>query len=333
VSSDARAHGEALLLRGQRGEIAAVSQLITALEANTEVGQAIRRKVHAAGGGAHVIGITGSPGSGKSTLVAALVQELRARDRRVGVVAVDPSSSLSGGAILGDRIRMQAHTLDRGAFVRSMSSRGWLGGVSRATVDAVGVLDATGWDVIIVETVGVGQADVEIVQIAHTTVVVSVPGLGDDIQAIKAGLLEVADLHVVNKADRPDANRTMAELLGMLTLAGPPAGDRWAIPVLATTGLSGEGVPELADVLDGHMAWLKQSGELEIRERAAVVARLRAIAKELLVERLHDPSHGEGFEAAVDDVVARRRDPHEAAALLIERLAVTHEVQLERTNP
>jgi GTPase len=324
VSWAAERRGEALLLRGQRGETAAISQLITALESRTEVGLAICGKVHAASGGAHVIGVTGAPGSGKSTLVSALAREARARGRTVGIIAVDPSSSLSGGAILGDRIRMQDHTLDRGTFVRSMSSRGSVGGVSRATVDAVAVLDATGWDVVIVETVGAGQADVEIVQIARTTVVVSVPGLGDDIQAIKAGLLEVADVHVVNKADRPESNKTVAELLAMLTLGGPPTDGRWTVPVLATASLNGDGVPELADALDAHLAWLRRSGELERRERAATAARIRAVAKDLLVERLHDPARGEGFDAVVDDVVAHRLDPHAAASLLIDRLAVAN---------
>ncbi|MGE0309611.1 MAG: methylmalonyl Co-A mutase-associated GTPase MeaB [Acidimicrobiia bacterium] len=322
MSTEAQRRGEELLARGQEGQIVAVSQLITALEGNAELGRAIRGHIHAASGGAHVIGITGAPGSGKSTLVGALVTELRSRGRTVGVIAVDPSSSLSGGAILGDRIRMQEHALDQGTFVRSMSSRGWLGGVSRATVDAVGVLDATGWDVVIVETVGVGQADVEIVQIAHTTAVVSVPGLGDDIQAIKAGLLEVADIHVVNKADRPDSNKTVAELLAMLTLAGRPGADDWAVPVIPTVSVGGDGVADLVDALDRHLAWMTSSGQFERRQRAATVARIRAVAQDLLIERLHDPARAEGFDAVVDDVLARHLDPHAAASMLIDRLAV-----------
>ena len=322
MTSAARRRGEDLLLRAQRGEAAGLGQLITALESRSDVGLAIRGKVHAAGGGAHVIGVTGAPGSGKSTLVGALAREVRARGRRVGIIAVDPSSSRTGGAILGDRIRMQDHTVDRGTFMRSMSSRGSVGGVSRATVDAVAALDAAGWDVVIVETVGAGQADVEIIQIAKTTVVVSVPGLGDDIQAIKAGLLEVADVHVVNKADRPDANKTVADLLAMLTLGGPQAEGRWAVPVLATSSLTSDSVPELVDALEAHLGWLTDSGERERRERTAAVARIRAIAKDLLIEQLDDPARGEGFDDVVDDVVARRLDPHEAATLLIDRLAV-----------
>ena len=270
--------------------------------------------LYAAAGHATIVGVTGAPGSGKSTLVGALAGELRARGKTVAIVAVDPSSSLSGGSILGDRIRMQQHTLDQGMFVRSMSTRGWLGGVSRATFDAVTVLDAAGWDYVIVETVGVGQADVEIVRLAHTTIVVSVPGMGDDIQAIKAGLLEVADLHVVNKADRPDSDKVVTELLSMLTLGDLPDETGWAIPVLATEALTSVGVPELADSLEQHAAWLRESGELERRERLAAAGRIRSIAKELVVAHTEDPSAREHFDELVTEVAARRSDPHSAAA-------------------
>jgi LAO/AO transport system kinase len=312
--------GSALLERGRAGDIAAVSQLITALESKTEVGEAIRGPVHAAGGSAHIVGITGAPGSGKSTLVRAIATELRSRGRTVGIVAVDPSSSLSGGAILGDRIRMQDHVLDPGVFARSMSSRGYLGGVSRATVDAVAVLDATGWDWVIVETVGVGQAEVEIVGIAQSTVVVSVPGLGDDVQAIKAGLLEVADIHVVNKEDRPDANKTIAELVNMLRLGGAPPEGGWAIPVLGTVGLDGRGVPELVDELDRHLGWLRGSGELGKRERKAAENRIRAVAKDMVTERMTDADFGDAFAATVEKVVLRQTDPHAAAISLMEHM-------------
>ena len=206
-----------------------IARLISRLESRGREGDAILQRLHAEGGEAHVIGITGAAGSGKSTLVTALARELRKRDKTVGIVAVDPSSSITGGSILGDRIRMQEHALDPGVFMRSMSTRGSLGGLSRATIDAVTVLDAAGRDVVIIETVGVGQDEVDVVQAAHTVAVVSVPGMGDDIQAIKAGLLEVADLHVVNKADRPDTDRTIAELRNMLSLV--PAGD-WELPIL-----------------------------------------------------------------------------------------------------
>jgi LAO/AO transport system kinase len=309
-----------LIDRGAQGEVAATSQLITAVESRT-AGMATLDAIYARSCHAHIIGITGAPGSGKSTLVAALARELRTRDMRVAVVAVDPSSSISGGAILGDRIRMGEHTLDPGIFVRSMSSRGVLGGVSRATVDAVAVLDATGWAVVIVETVGVGQAEVEIAQIAHSTVVVSVPGLGDDIQAIKAGLLEIADVHVVNKIDRPDAHKTIKDLLGMLRLSEPGGDDQWSAPVLGTSAVSGEGVPALADALSRHREWLGSSDHLRQRERAIAIARIRTIAKASILERLQDPANTGDFLAIVDQVVSRALSPYRAAALLLSRVS------------
>ncbi|MDO8212017.1 methylmalonyl Co-A mutase-associated GTPase MeaB [Conexibacter sp. CPCC 206217] len=318
-----------LLTRSRAGDVTATSQLISALEARRVGSGAVLADLYRAGGHAHVIGITGSPGSGKSTLVNALARELRERGETVAIVAVDPSSALSGGAILGDRIRMQDHTLDRGIFVRSMSSRGSLGGISRATVDAVSVLDAAGWDNVVVETVGVGQAEVEIMRIAHTTAVVSVPGAGDDVQAIKAGLMEIADVHVVNKADRPDANKTAAELLSMLTLAGPPGPGGWAVPVLSTEALTGTGVPELADTLAAHVAWMAQSGERTRRERSIATARIHSIAKDLVLERLADPAATELVERVVHEVAARRLDPHTAARALVDHEPVP-EPQLEK---
>jgi LAO/AO transport system kinase len=311
-----------LLERGYERQIPAISQLITALESSSDMAPYLRSELHARGGSSHVVGITGAPGSGKSTLVNSLAKEFRARDKTVGIIAVDPSSSLSGGAILGDRIRMQEHTLDAGIFVRSMASRGTLGGVSKATVDSVSVLNATGWDIIIVETVGVGQADVEIMRIAHTTVVVSVPGLGDDIQAIKAGLMEIADLHVVNKADRPESDKAVADLKNMLMLGGMPPPDGWVIPVLSTVGLTGKGIAELTDSLEEHMNWLISSGELVRRERTATEARIRVIAKDLLMESIHAPGNDQNFQSIVGRVLARELDPHTAAAGLIGRIAV-----------
>ena len=239
---------------------------------------------------------------------------------------MDPSSSVTGGAILGDRIRMTEHALDPGIFVRSMSTRGTLGGLSRATVDAVTVLDASGRDVVIIETVGVGQDEVDVVQAAHTVAVVTVPGMGDDIQAIKAGLLEVADLHVVNKADRPETDRTVMELRGMLSLAGPPASEAdWTPPILCTVASDARGVPELVDALEAHRAWLRSSGELERRERRAATARLTAVAQDLLLEELGEPAAGDAFERAVEDVHRRRTDPRSAAHELIRVAAQANE--------
>jgi len=305
---------EELVERAIDGHVPSISRLISRLEARGRDGDAMLQRLHAEGGGAHVIGITGAAGSGKSTLVTALARELRAREKTVGIVAVDPSSSISGGSILGDRIRMQEHALDPGVFVRSMSTRGSLGGLSRATIDAVTVLDAAGRDVVIIETVGVGQDEVDVVQAAHTVAVVSVPGMGDDIQAIKAGLLEIADLHVVNKADRPDTDRTIGELRTMLGLV--PASD-WEPPILPTVASDGTGVAELADALDAHRAWLAESGELARRERRSAAARVAAVAQDLLLEELESPAGGDAFERAVEDVQCRRTDPRTAARELI----------------
>jgi LAO/AO transport system kinase len=315
-----------LVERALGGHVPSVGRLISRLERRGPDGDELLGRLHAEGGRAHVLGVTGAAGSGKSTLVASLARELRARDRTVGIVAVDPSSSVTGGAILGDRIRMQEHALDPGIFVRSMSTRGSLGGLSRATIDAVTVLDASGWDHVIVETVGVGQDEVDVVQAAHTVAVVSVPGMGDDIQAIKAGLLEIADLHVVNKADRPDSDRTIKELRGLLSLIGPPAEGDWKIPILPTVAHGGRGVPELVDAIDSHRAWLRESGELERRERRAAAARVATVARDLLLEELGSPSTGDAFERAVDEVLERRLDPRTAGRELI-RVAARATVQ------
>jgi LAO/AO transport system kinase len=296
---------------------AATARLITALENNREDGRAALRELYPLGGRAHIVGLTGAPGSGKSTLVSSLVRCLRNRGRTVAIIAVDPSSSLSGGAILGDRIRMQEHALDDGVFLRSMSTRGVLGGLARASVDAACVLDAAGFDYVIIETVGVGQAEIDIVRCAQTVVVVSVPGLGDDVQTLKAGLLEVADIHVVNKADRPDVDKTLAELRMLLTLDGSSHSIGWEIPLIATSALAGSGIEDLADDIDGHARWLRESGELARREHEAAVARVSAIARDLVSARLGNPAERGGFISLVREVVDRKLDPHTAAQWLI----------------
>ena len=240
------------------------------------------------------------PGSGKSTLVAKLAAEMRRTDRRVGIVAIDPSSPFSGGAILGDRIRMSEVCGDPGVFVRSMATRGALGGLARGTLDAVDILDAAGYEIVIVETVGVGQDEVDIARAAHTTVVVSAPGLGDDIQAIKAGILEIADIHVVAKSDRPDADRTVDRPKSMLAM-GPPSkssGD-WQPPVLRTSALSGDGIVALRDAIDAHRAALE--GERGHR---------RALRRDQRAPAARWPS-----EEALRDAFARQRDGHVAGLL------------------
>ena len=307
------------LKNARAGDVIALSQLISAVEARRGLSDGVLAEIYTDGGKARVVGITGPPGTGKSTLTSALIRELRARNQSVAVLAVDPSSALTGGAILGDRLRMTEHSHDAGVFVRSMSARGALGGLSRATVDAVAVLDTAGWDTIVVETVGVGQDEVDIMRVAHSVVVVSVPGLGDDIQAMKAGLLEVADLHVVNKADRPDARRTMTELRAMLRLDRVRAGE-WRPPVIETIAIDGTGVAELADELAKHHAWLVASGELERRRTATAANRITTAAKDLLLSRLAHPRAAQLTATFARQVADHRLDPHTAAERIIAAL-------------
>jgi LAO/AO transport system kinase len=305
------------------GHRPSIAQAISLLEARHPGFEELGEALWAAGGTARVIGITGAPGSGKSTLVNALTRELRVRGRRVGIVAVDPSSSISGGAILGDRIRMGEHTRDGNVYVRSLSNRGSLGGISRATFDAVTVLDAARFDDVIVETVGVGQAEVDIVRVAHSVLVVSVPGFGDDIQMIKAGLLELADIHVVNKADRPDVHKLVSEITSMLTLEPRPESGHWSPPVVETVALAApSGIDALVDALNLHTDWLRSTGKLEERTRRAAEIRVREIAKELLVESLQDLSAEDTFQDAIASVTSRKRGPCVVAAELVRCFAV-----------
>jgi LAO/AO transport system kinase len=316
----ARRDLSAELTKAREGDVVALSQLVSVVESRRRHLGSMLHEIYTTGGHARVIGVTGPPGSGKSSLTSALLRELRKRGERVAVVAVDPSSALTGGAILGDRLRMSEHSADPGVYVRSVSARGALGGLSRATADIVALLDSVGWDTVIVETVGVGQDEVDIMRIAHTVVVVSVPGLGDDVQAMKAGLLEVADLHVVNKADRKDAHRTTVELRAMLRLGGPRRPGQWHPDVLETIALNGSGITELADELARHQAWLGESGELDRRLLTAAAERIRSIAKELLLQRLGDPGAAGPFGELVRDVAARKIDPHAAAGKVISGL-------------
>ena len=310
-----------LYTRAKAGDRSSLTQLISALEARASAVEPVLEVLYAEGGRARVIGVTGAPGSGKSTLIDAITVELRCRGRTVAIVAVDPSSALSGGALLGDRIRMQRHTLDDGVLVRSMSSRGSLGGLAQATTDIVALLDAAGWEYVFVETVGVGQADVDIMHLADTIVVVSVPGLGDDIQAIKAGLLEIADIHVVNKADLPDAGRTATDLLSMLRLGTRPTG-AWSPPVLMTDSLTPAGVRALVEAFDAHHDWLGSSGDGLARKRARVAERLRMLARDRILERLRDQSGGALFSGLVDRVVSRTMSPHAAVTEVIAAIRV-----------
>ncbi|HEU5294545.1 MAG TPA: methylmalonyl Co-A mutase-associated GTPase MeaB [Burkholderiaceae bacterium] len=308
-----------LLAQAAAGDVRAAGRLISRAEAGVPEARPALAEVYRRAGAAHVIGLTGVPGSGKSTLVARLVAALRAKGERVGIVAIDPSSPYSGGAILGDRIRMTEHASDEGVFIRSMATRGATGGMARAALDAVDVLDVAGFRTIIVETVGVGQDEVEVAQASDTTVVVSAPGLGDEIQAIKAGVLEIADIHVVSKCDRDDANRTLADLKQMLTLGTlTSAKTAWAIPVVGVSAFTGHGLDELLAKLAAHKAVLAKSDLGRERRRRVAAFRLSKTAETLLLERF--AAGARAHAPALASVLAERGlDPYAAAQSLIER--------------
>jgi len=313
---------ETLVTLISQGSIRALGRGLTWVESGGPRAEALSARMYPHTGRAQIIGVTGAPGSGKSTLARALALVARARGRTVGIVAVDPSSPFSGGAILGDRIRMSDLALDPGVFIRSMATRGALGGLCRAAADAVDLMDAAGRNLVLVETVGVGQDEVDVMRLAHTVLVVSVPGLGDDVQALKAGVLEIADVHVVNKADREGADRTVAELRAMLTLL-PTAEAAWMPPVLSATAARDEGIEAIADALDGHMAFLKTSGELERRRRRIVTARVLKIAQELVAETVLEPFDAAGSDGTtlLDRVTRRELTPHACARALLARTA------------
>jgi LAO/AO transport system kinase len=304
------------------GDRRALARVVTLIENGAPEAHEILALLHARGGHAHVVGITGSPGAGKSTLVTQLARELRRREQRVGVVAVDPSSPFSGGAILGDRIRMQELAGDHDVFIRSMASRGSLGGLAVATRDTVRALDAAGFDTIIIETVGAGQAEVEIIRAAQSVIVVAVPGMGDDIQAIKAGILEIADIFVVNKADRPGADQTTAELRMLLSLDERRAERLWRPPILKTVASTGEGVQELVDALAKHATHLRSSGQLAERDSRQAASEVIALLQQQLVERLFALVPPAQWEQLLAGVTARETDPYTVATQLATRLGI-----------
>ena len=304
-----------LVGRAIAGDKRAIARLLSVVE-NEEPGAAdVLRELYPKTGAARVIGVTGPPGGGKSTLVNRLAGAYRETNARVAVVAVDPSSPFSGGALLGDRIRMHERFLDEGLFIRSMASRGHSGGLARTTARVVNVLDALGHAVVIVETVGVGQEEVEVVRVADTVCLVTVPGLGDDIQAIKAGVLEIADVLVVNKADRPGADETARDLGQMLTLG--KLRTAWKPPIVRTVAATGDGVPELVAAIGKHEAWAEESGERERRRRDAARAAIEDVLREALVRRLRDRVGDDRVERAVARVADRAQDPYAAVEELL----------------
>lgn len=297
------------------GSILAIARMISRAEAGyVEASQALA-EIYKHAGKAHIVGITGVPGAGKSTLVASLIKAFAAGGCKVGVIAVDPSSPFSGGAILGDRVRMSDAAETCQAFVRSMATRGHLGGLSRSTLQAVDILDAAGYSPIIIETVGVGQDEVEVVTAAHTIVVLSAPGLGDDIQAIKAGILEIADIHAVSKADKPEASAAVSAIKGMLGLGSAVTRSSWSPPVLPVSSVSGERIADLKEAIVGHRAHLRASGELADRQRSICKTRILSTARHLFQQRF-DEKAGE-LERHIQAVVDREVDPTVAACALL----------------
>jgi LAO/AO transport system kinase len=325
------------------GDRLSLARVLSQVENDTSQGRDILEQLYACTGKAHRIGITGSPGTGKSSLVNRIALAYRTcapeKRKRVAVVAVDPSSPFTGGAVLGDRVRMRELSGDTGVFIRSMASRGALGGLAKATMGVVQVFDAAGYDIILIETVGAGQAEIDIVRLADTTLVVEAPGMGDDIQSIKAGILEIADVLVVNKADRPGADHAQRILQTMLDLVKPaeppapahedfideeslpqkPSTAGWIPPVLLTDASNGDGIDELVDAIEQHAAYLHASGEWQRREASRVQNELQSLVQAALVERWQAGVPEGIYQRVFDDLTARRISPARAVEMLLER--------------
>lgn len=306
-----------LVERARNGEARAVARLISLVEDESPALREVMAGLAPYTGNAQIVGITGSPGVGKSTSTNALVTALRATGKRVGVLAVDPSSPFSGGALLGDRVRMQDHALDRDVYIRSMASRGHLGGLSWSTPQALRVLDAAGCDVVLIETVGVGQSEVEIAGLADTTLVLVAPGMGDAIQAAKAGILEIGDIYVVNKADRDGAEGVRRDLRNMLAL-GERVEDGWRPPITMTVAQIGQGVDEVVARIEEHRTWMEKTGELERRRVRRARDEIEAIAVTSLRRRWGDVHGRSELDELASQVAAGTSDPYAAVDSLLE---------------
>jgi LAO/AO transport system kinase len=310
----------ALVKSARAGSPRAVARLISLVEDGHPALREVMAALAPHAGRAHIIGLTGSPGVGKSTTTNALLAAFRQRDQRVGVLAVDPSSPFSGGALLGDRVRMQDHALDPEVYIRSMASRGHLGGLAWTTPQALRVLDAAGCEVVLVETVGVGQSEVEVAGLADTTVVLLAPGMGDGIQAAKAGILEIGDIFVVNKADREGADATVRDIRYMISLGDRTEPGLWRPPVIKTVAAQAQGIHEVMEALDKHLAWMEGSGTLRERRVRRAGDEIEAIALQQLRTRMGDLRHGRGVDELAADVVDGKTDPYTAADQVVSAL-------------
>ncbi len=292
------------------GDIRSAARLMRDLDDEIPAAHRLLKRLYRHTGRAYILGITGAPGSGKSTLVDTLIDHLRRQAKNVGIVAIDPTSPFTGGAILGDRIRMQKHALDDSVFIRSLATRGHLGGLSKSTIDIVNVMDAMGKDIILIETVGVGQDEVEIVKVAHTNLVVVVPGLGDDIQAIKAGILEIADIFVVNKSDREGADKTRRELETMVSMNDYGEGD-WIPPVLPAVAQTGAGITKLMEAIEAHRKFVYLAENLGRYQAGKARVELLEILKKKFVEKAVDDLERHGLlEPIIEDIARRKTDPY-----------------------
>jgi len=308
-----------LLERARAGRIGDIARLLSIVENEEPEAADVVRQTYAQTGRATLVGFTGPPGAGKSTLVSSLTAAYRQTGARVAVVAVDPSSPFTGGAILGDRIRMREQSLDTGVFIRSMANRGQSGGLSRATRRVVGVLDALGFDVVLVETVGVGQHEIEVARTVDTVCLLTIPGAGDDIQAIKAGIMEIADLLVVNKADRPGADEAVKDLTHMLTLGTPRTS--WRPPVIKTSAKDGSGIQDLIAAVQKHRAWAAESGEARRRNVEAMRNEIQMLMQERVLRELRERLQKGGLDEVVSRVVDKDLDPYGAVDALLDRRA------------
>lgn len=309
-----------LVEQARQGRPRAVARLISLVEGASPELREVMAALAPLTGNAYVVGLTGSPGVGKSTTTSALVTAYRKTGKRVGVLAVDPSSPFSGGALLGDRVRMSEHASDPGVYIRSMATRGHLGGLAWAAPQAIRVLDAAGCDVVLVETVGVGQSEVEIASQADTSVVLLAPGMGDGIQAAKAGILEIGDVYVVNKADRDGADATARELNHMLGLGESRAPGDWRPPIVKTVAARGEGVDEVVEALEKHRAWMEERGVLAERRRSRAAHEVETIAVTALRERIGDLRGDRRLDALAERIVSGETDPYRAADELVDGL-------------